>query len=191
MGLLSRKKPPLIGLDISSTAVKLLELSETNGRYRVESYAVEPLPANSVVEKNIADVEAVGESIRRAVKRAGAKATDAAVAISGDAAITKVIQMPSSLSERDLEGQVEIQADQYIPFPMEEVSYDFEVLGPTEHDPDMQDVLLVAREAEHRLDVPLVPVLLGVIRPAVHVCARRSGEMGGSARTPFDQRRRV
>jgi type IV pilus assembly protein PilM len=102
-----------------------------------------------VSEKAIVDAKAVGEAIRRAVKRAGAKATDVAVAISGDAAITKVIQMPSSLSERDLEGQVEIQADQYIPFPMEEVSFDYEVIGPNEKDPELMDVLLVATRTEN------------------------------------------
>ena len=72
-----------------------------------------------------------------------------AVAISGDAAITKVIQMPSSLSDRDLEGQVEIQADQYIPFPMEEVSFDYEIVGPNEKDPELLDVLLVATRTDN------------------------------------------
>src|SRR5690349_22667479 len=91
-------------------------------------------------EKAIVDAEAVGEAIRRAVKRSGAGAKEVAIAISGDAAITKVIQMPRSLRERDLEAQVEMQADQYIPFPMDEVSYDFEVLGPSEKDPETNDV---------------------------------------------------
>ena len=100
-------------------------------------------------EKNIADAEAVGEAIRRAVKKAGAKSKDVAIAISGDAAITKVIQMPRSLRAADLEGQVETQADQYIPFPMDEVSYDFEVLGPSEKDPESNDVLLVATRTEN------------------------------------------
>ena len=83
------------------------------------------------------------------MKRSGARAKEAAVAISGDAAITKVIQMPRTLSENELEGQVEMQADQYIPFPMEEVSFDFEVIGPSEKDPDMLDVLLVATRSEN------------------------------------------
>jgi type IV pilus assembly protein PilM len=102
-----------------------------------------------VSEKAIVDAKAVGEAIRRAVKRAGAKASDVAVAISGDAAITKVIQMAANLSERDLEGQVEIQADQYIPFPMEEVSFDYEIIGPNEKDPELIDVLLVATRTEN------------------------------------------
>ena len=121
----------------------------SGGQYRVESYAAEPTPHNTINEKAIVDAEAVGEAIRRAVKRSGAKSRLAAIAISGDAAITKVIQMPKNLGENELEGQVEMQADQYIPFPMEEVSYDFQVVGPSEKDPEMMDVLLVATRTEN------------------------------------------
>ena len=71
MGLVTKTQSPLIGVDISSTAVKLLQLARTGDRYRVEHYAVEPLPPNAVVEKNIVEVEAVGEAIRRAVSRSG------------------------------------------------------------------------------------------------------------------------
>ncbi|MGB5511157.1 MAG: pilus assembly protein PilM, partial [Woeseiaceae bacterium] len=147
--LFGNKSQPLLGLDITTSSVKLIELSQSGKRYRVESYSAEPTPPNSVSEKAIVDAKAVGEAIRRAVKRAGAKATDVAVAISGDAAITKIIQMPSSLSARDLEGQVEIQADQYIPFPMEEVSFDYEIIGPNAKDPELMDVLLVASRTEN------------------------------------------
>ena len=149
MFLFSRKYRQLIGLDITTSSIKLIELSWSGKQFRVESYAAEPTPANAMNEKNIADAEAVGEAIRRAVKKAGAKSKDVAIAISGDAAITKVIQMPRNLRAGDLEGQVETQADQYIPFPMDEVSYDFEVLGPSEKDPDSNDVLLVATRTEN------------------------------------------
>ena len=140
---------PLLGLDITTSSVKLIELTMAGDQYRVESYAAEPTPHNAINEKAIVDAEAVGEAVRRAVKRSGAKSRLAAVAISGDAAITKVIQMPKNLGESDLEAQVEMQADQYIPFPMEEVSYDFQVIGPSEKDSDMIDVLLVATRTEN------------------------------------------
>lgn len=142
-------KRTLLGLDITTSSVKLIELSMSGGQYRVDSYAAEPTPVNSVNEKAVVDAAAVGEAVRRAVRRSGAKSKEVAIAISGDAAITKIIQMPSSLSEADLEGQVELQADQYIPFPMEEVSYDFEVIGPSDQDPEMMDVLLVATRTEN------------------------------------------
>ena len=149
MFLLQRKYRPLLGLDITTSSVKLIELAMAGGQYRVEAYAAEPTPQNAINEKAIVDADAVGEAIRRAVKRAGAKSSEVAIAISGDAAITKVIQMPRSLRTSDLEAQVEMQADQYIPFPMDEVSYDFEVLGPSEKDPETNDVLLVATRTEN------------------------------------------
>ena len=150
---LSRKNPPLVGLDISTTAVKLLELSSASGKsgahYRVESYGVEPLPPNAVVEKNIADVEAVGDTIRKVVTRSGTKAKRAAVAVSGSAVITKVITMPASLSDQEMEAQIELEADQYIPYPLEEVNIDFQVMGPSEKNPEMVDVLLAASRSEN------------------------------------------
>jgi len=139
----------VVGLDISSTAVKLLELSQSGSRYRVESYAVEPLPPNSVVEKSISDVEAVGEAVRRAVKRAGTRTKHCAVAVAGSAVITKVITMPSSLNENEMEAQIQLEADQYIPYPLEEVNLDFEVLGESENNPDSVDVLLAASRSEN------------------------------------------
>jgi type IV pilus assembly protein PilM len=143
------RKGTLIGLDVTTSSVKLIELAESGRGYRVESFAAEPTPPNAINDKAIVDADAVGEAIRRAVKRSGSKSKEAAVAISGDAAITKVIQMPRNLSEADLEGQVELQADQYIPFPMEEVSFDYEIIGESERDPDMLDVLLVATRTEN------------------------------------------
>jgi type IV pilus assembly protein PilM len=145
----SGKQKPVLGLDITTSSVKLVELTGGGRSYRVESYAAEATPPNAINDKTIIDADAVGEAIRRAVKRSGTKTREVAIAISGDAAITKVIQMPRHLSNRELEGQVELQADQYIPFPMEEVSFDFEIIGQNERDGDMQDVLLVATRTEN------------------------------------------
>ena len=146
---LKRKKPTLLGIDISSTSVKLVELSKTEQGYRVESLAVEPLPANAVVEKNIQDVEAVGESLLKAVKRSGTKCKQAAVAVAGSAVITKVITMPADLSESDMEIQIEMEADQYIPYPLEEINLDFQILGETAGNPETVDVLLAASRSEN------------------------------------------
>jgi type IV pilus assembly protein PilM len=147
------KKQAMLGLDISSTTVKLLELSRSTGRsgtqYRVESYAVEPLPANAVVEKNIADVDAVGQAVANVVRRSRSKTKHAAVAVSGSAVITKIITMPASLSELEMESQIQLEADQYIPYPLEEVSLDFELLGTSEKNPEMMDVLLAASRSEN------------------------------------------
>ena len=149
MGLFGNAKTPLVGLDISSTAVKLLQLTESGGRYRVEHYAVEPLPPNAVVEKNIVEVEAVGEAIKRAVARSGTKARHAAAAVSGSSVITKIIPIQGDLDEDSMEDQVQLEASNYIPFPIEEVSLDFEVIGPVPNNPEMVQVMLAASRTEN------------------------------------------
>lgn len=146
---LKRKKPSLLGIDISSTSIKVVELSQTDTGYRVESLAVEPLPANAVAEKNIQDVEAVGESLIKALKKSGSKCKLTALAVPGSSVITKVITMPASLSDAEMETHIELEADQYIPYPLEEINLDFQVLGETEANPDTVDVLLAASRSEN------------------------------------------
>ena len=97
--LFQRRSRPVIGLDITTSSIKLIELSRSGDGYRVESYAAEPSPPNAINEKAIVDAQAVGEAVRRAVKRAGARAKEVAVAIRGDEAITKVMHMPRNLRE--------------------------------------------------------------------------------------------
>lgn len=160
MPLFRKQSIPLVGIDISATAVKLLELSRSGSRYRVESYAVEPLPANSVVDKNISDVEAVGEAIGRAVKKSGTRNRQAAAAVAGSAVITKVITMPGDLSEEEMENQIQVEADQYIPFPLDEVSMDFEVLGTSEQSSERVDVLLAASRSDN-VDVRVAALEVG------------------------------
>lgn len=148
-----RKSNPLIGLDISSSAVKLVELSRHGNSYRVESYAAEPMPTGAINEKTVADALAAGEAVRAAVKRSGTKLKQGAVAIGGAAVITKVVTMPAGLTDKELGEQIELQADQYIPFPLEEVNFDYEVIGPSRGDDSLNDVLLAATRSdnvEHR-----------------------------------------
>ncbi|HHW4680481.1 MAG TPA: type IV pilus biogenesis protein PilM [Xylella taiwanensis] len=149
MLLISKKQSTLVGVDISSTAVKLLQLSRSGNRFKVEHYAVEPLPPNAVSEKDIAEVELVGEAIRRAVSRSGTKTKFAAAAVAGSAVITKLIPMPAGLDEHDLEAQIELEATNYIPYPINEVSLDFEVLGPVPNNTEMVQVLLAASRSEN------------------------------------------
>ena len=144
-----QKKAPLIGIDISSAAVKLIELSVVPAGYRVESYAAESLPMDAMVDKNIADVEVVGNAVRSVVKQSGTRLKHAAVAVAGSAVITKTISMPATLSDDELEDQIELEADQYIPYSMDEVSLDFEVQGVSVKNPEMVDVLLAASRREN------------------------------------------
>ncbi|MGB1221224.1 MAG: type IV pilus assembly protein PilM, partial [Alcanivoracaceae bacterium] len=139
----------MLGIDISSTAIKLLELSRSGGRYRVESYGVEPLPANAVQEKNIVDIEGVGDAIARLVQRTRPSVKLAAVAVAGSAVITKVIEMDGNLDEDSMEEQLKAEADQYIPFPLDEVRMDFQVMGPSEENPERVEVLIAASRTEN------------------------------------------
>jgi type IV pilus assembly protein PilM len=149
VALFGPKKPILLGVDISSTSIKILELGRGGGRYRVEAYAVEPLPANSVVEKNITDVDQVGEAIARAVKKSGSRIKTAACAVSGSAVITKIITMPANLSDEEMESQIQVEADQYIPYSLEEINLDFDILQPSETEPGKVDVMLAASRTEN------------------------------------------
>jgi len=143
--LFGEQTAPLIGIDISSAAVKVLQLSQTAGRYRVEHYGVEPLPPNSVNDKNITQVEVVGAAIRRAIAKSGSKSKFAAVAVSGSSVITKVITVTGGLDEVSMEQQVFDEASNHIPYQMDEVSLDFEELGPIPNTDSVQVMIAAAR----------------------------------------------
>ena len=91
----------------------------------------------------------MGETLQRALKRSGTKCKKVAVAVAGSAVITKVITMPASLNDSEMETQIEMEADQYIPYPLEEINLDFQVLGPNRDNPDRVDVLLAASRSEN------------------------------------------
>lgn len=146
---LNNKSRALLGIDITSSTVKLVELSKSGNKYRVESYMVRPLPTNAVVEKNISDIDGVAETVQKVVAQAKTKTTDAACAVAGSSVITKIIEMPADLNDQGMENQIALEADQYIPYPLEEVALDFQILGPSETAADQVDVLLAACRQEN------------------------------------------
>ena len=149
LGLLGKRKAnPVLGLDVSSTTVKLLELSQSGDRYRVESYAVASLPQDAVIEKNVNDIDGVANAIRSVVAQSRTKLKTVAAAVAGSSVITKMIDMPEGLNEDDLETQLTLEADQYIPYPLEEVAIDFEVQGPSPERDAQVEVLLAACRRE-------------------------------------------
>lgn len=149
LGLLGTgRQTPLLGLDISSTTVKLLELSRSGNTYRVESYAVCSLQQDAVVEKAINDVDAVTSAIRSVMAQSRSKLKHVSAAVAGSSVITKLIDMPMGLSDDEMETQLTLEADQYIPYPLEEVSLDFEIQGPSSERDDMVEVLLAACRRE-------------------------------------------
>src|SRR3954469_9802893 len=147
--LFKSKAPPLIGCDISSSSVKLVEIVEAGKNvYRVERYSIEPLPRDAVVDGNINNLEAVSDCLKRGWKRMGTNIKGLALALPSAAVITKKIVVPAGQMENELELQVETEANQYIPFALDEVNLDFQVIGPAPNSPDDVEVLIAASRKE-------------------------------------------
>lgn len=143
------KTPPLIGVDISSSAVKMVELSSpSKGVYRLEGYAVASIAKDAIVEGNISGLEQVSESIRLAWKLLNSREKRVALALPSSAVITKKVFMQAGLREDEMESQVEAEANQYIPFSLDEVNIDFQVIGPAINNPDEVEVLIAASRKE-------------------------------------------
>lgn len=147
--LFGKKNAPLVGLDISTSGVKLVELSEVGkNELRLDRYATEPLPRGAVVDGNIENIEQVSEAVRRVWQKSGTRAKFVALGMPPASVITKKIILPGGLSEEELEVQVETEANQYIPFALDEVSLDFDVIGPAQNSPEDVEVLLAATRKE-------------------------------------------
>lgn len=148
LDFLKPKASPLIGVDISASAVKMVELSQAGQNYCLERYVIQPLPKDAVADGNLANVETVADAVRRAWQQLGTRVKHVAIALPAASVITKKILAPASLTERELETQVETEANQYIPFSLDEVNLDFQVLGPNPNSPDENDVLIAAAKKE-------------------------------------------
>jgi type IV pilus assembly protein PilM len=143
------KYPTLIGVDISSTAIKLVELAEAGkGAYRLERYAIEPLVRDVVTDGNIANLDLVADALKRAHKRLGSRYRNVALALPAAMVITKKIIVPSGQREEELELMVEAEANQYIPFALDEVNLDFQTIGPAPNNPEESEVLIAASRKE-------------------------------------------
>jgi type IV pilus assembly protein PilM len=149
LSILNPKARSLVGLDISSSAVKMVELSGSRaGGYQLDSYAIEPLPESAVTDGNISNLDVVSEVIGRCWKRLGTQTKYVAMALPAAAVITKKIILPAGLRETEMEVQVESEANQYIPFALDEVNLDFQVVGPSPGAPDEVEVLIAASRKE-------------------------------------------
>ncbi|HMM47202.1 MAG TPA: pilus assembly protein PilM [Thiobacillaceae bacterium] len=146
---LSPKRLPIIGLDISTTAVKLVELSDLGkGRLRLERYVIEPMPRDAVADGNIANLDQVADTVRTAWKNLRSGIRNVVLALPSSAVISKKILAPANLKGMELEGQVETEASQVIPFSLDEVNLDFQVLGPSPSGADDMQILLAAARKE-------------------------------------------
>lgn len=150
LDFLKAKVPPLVGVDISPSSVKIVELSELpKGKgFVLEQYVIEELPKDAITDGNITNLEAVSDTLRRAWKRMGTRIKNVALALPAAAVITKKIVLPGGGREEELEAQVEAEANQYIPFDIAEVNLDFAVVGPASgSETDIEVLLAASRKA--------------------------------------------
>ncbi len=165
-----RQQPALLGIDISSSSVKLVELSrDAAGKFVLDHCAIEPLEHGWVVDGNVENFDEVADAIKRVVKKSGTRTKQVAMALPASAVITKKIILPGGMTEIELEEQVQTEANQYIPFSLDEVSLDFCVVGPSANSTGDIEVLIAASRKEKVQDrqglaeaAGLKPVILDV-----------------------------
>ncbi|MFW2177597.1 MULTISPECIES: pilus assembly protein PilM [unclassified Moraxella] len=156
MRLFTKNNKQLLGVDITSTAVKMVEITRQQGLFHLKSYGIEPLARGLVADKNIVDIEAVSDAISKLSRSQSFSTKTAATAVSGASVISKVIEMDTNMSDTEREARIRLDADQYIPYPLDEVNLDFEVLGNSPSSEGQSRVLLVASRSENvdqRVDV--------------------------------------
>ncbi len=171
----------MLGIDISASSIKLVELGrDPKGDLVLERCAIEPLQPGWINEGNIEKFDEVADTLRRLVKKSGTRTKNVAMALPPSAVITKKITLPGGLSEAALEVQVESEANQYIPFSLDEVSLDFCVIGPSENSAGDVDVMIAASRKEKVQDrqglaeaAGLKPVVLDVESHASRLAAAR------------------
>ncbi|WP_353399036.1 pilus assembly protein PilM [Hydrogenophaga sp. 5NK40-0174] len=179
--IFSRGPAPMLGIDVSSSSVKLVELGQTrSGDLVLERCAIEPLERGWINDGNIEKFDEVVEAVRRVVRKSGSKTKNVAMALPASAVITKKIILPGGLSDQELELQVESEANQYIPFSLDEVSLDFCVVGPSANSMGDVEVLIAASRKEKVSDrqglaeaAGLKPVVMDVESYASRMAAGR------------------
>lgn len=151
--LFSRQPAPLLGMDIGASAIKLVELGQgKTGEWVLQKCAIEPLDHGWIVDGSIENFDEVLAAVKRLLKKTGTKAKNVAMALSPSAVITKKLIVPAGLSDQELEAQVEAEANQYIPFAMEEASLDFCVVGPASNSQGDVEILIAASRKEKVMD---------------------------------------
>jgi type IV pilus assembly protein PilM len=151
--LLGRKHPPVIGLDISSSSVKLVELDQSSsGEFILERFASEPFEKGWITDGQIEKFDEVAAAVKRVVSKSGTKTRNVVMAMPQSAVITKKIMLPAGLREEEMELQVESEANQYIPFSLDEVSLDFSVIGPSPTSAGDVEVLIAASRKDRVQD---------------------------------------
>ncbi|MGR3887150.1 type IV pilus assembly protein PilM [Pseudomonas sp. 1152_12] len=143
-GFFRRKVDTVLGVDINDTGIKLIELGRSANGYSVQGYVTRQLPSHAVVDGTLLHLEAIGQVLQQALSGLHTSARQAAVAVAGPSVITRVLEMQAGLSDEQMAWKIQMEADQYIPYPLDDVAIDFQVRGPSPQDPARVEVLLAA-----------------------------------------------
>jgi type IV pilus assembly protein PilM len=140
---------PIVGIDISSSAVKVMELGRKNNRFFVQNFALEPLKVGDVVEKNIKRKDSVIKALTKAINKAKISSELSCISIPNSYAVSKIIQLEQGIDDKEIANEIELEADRYIPYDLDDVNLDFEILGPSNVGHNLMDVILVATKKEN------------------------------------------
>lgn len=168
-GFFTRKVDTLLGVDINDTAIRLVELGCCTSGYSVQGYVTQALPAHAVVDGTFLDLDGVARALRSALSRLSTSARGAAAAVAGPSVITRMIEMEAGLTDDEMTWMIQMEADQYIPYPLDDVAIDFQVRGPTALNPGRVEVLLAACLKEQVEARQAVLALAGLVPRVVDV----------------------
>lgn len=138
------KPNSLIGLDIGTAAIKLVQLNFKERGYQLTHYATAPLPVGAVIGKEIKDSGAVSRTLAQAFADVPIACKNVAIAIPDNQVISKIIQLEAGLTASEIETHVMFEVDKHIPYPLADINIDFQVQGSSVQHPEMIDVLLIA-----------------------------------------------
>lgn len=144
---LFKKKKEVVGIDIGSSSVKVVQLKDNKGALQLLNVGIFPLPPEAIVDNTLMDSAAISSAIRNLIASLGIKIKDVVCSISGNSVIIRKIVLPA-MPQEELEDQISWEAEQYIPFDINDVNMDFQILSPDNNDPSKMNVLLVASKKD-------------------------------------------
>jgi len=161
MGMLFKPKKEVVGIDIGSSSVKLVQLKKQKGVYHLESFGMAPLPSETIVDNTIMDSTSIKEAVKNLLESQKIKTKNVVTSMSGNSVIIRKILLPM-MSEEELESAIQWEAEQYIPFELSDVNLDFQIIGPSKEDPSQMNILLVAAKKDVVNDLAMIFKELGL-----------------------------
>ena len=161
MGMLFKPKKEVVGIDIGSSSVKLVQLKKQKGVFHLESFGMAPLPSETIVDNTIMDSASIKEAVKNLLESQKIKTKNIVTSMSGNSVIIRKILLPM-MSEEELESAIQWEAEQYIPFELSDVNLDFQIIGPAKEDPSQMNILLVAAKKDVVNDLAMIFRELGL-----------------------------